>query len=66
MTVIIQEDDKLMQATISEELKSFNYCIHFVTKNLSIFEVLRFRPDILIADYAKKQIINCYEWAQPY
>lgn len=59
--VFIMEDDKLVQEEIVEELKNSNYRILFFPKNESIFELMKFSPDILIRDYKAKKIINCYE-----
>lgn len=59
--VFIMEDDKQVQEEIVEELKNSNYRIHFVPKDESIFELMKFSPDILIRDYRQNKVINCYE-----
>lgn len=60
--VIIQEDDENTQKVISKELDGQNYVIQFVPKELSVFEVMKWNPDIIISDYSTKEIIKCYEW----
>jgi CheY-like chemotaxis protein len=60
--VIIQEDDKDMQRKIADELKGNDYNIQFVPKDLSVFDVMNWNPDIIISDYSTKEIIKCYEW----
>ncbi|MBX9850687.1 MAG: hypothetical protein K2X86_02905 [Cytophagaceae bacterium] len=59
--VFILEDDKAMQKQIAEELKERNYRIHFFSKRDSIFDLMKFSPDILIQDYKNNKVINCYE-----
>ena len=59
--VFILEDDKAMQKQIAEELKESNYRIHFFSKSDSIFDLMKFSPDILIQDYKSNKVINCYE-----
>jgi DNA-binding response OmpR family regulator len=59
--VFIMEDDKQVREEILEELKDRNYRIHFFSKNESIFELMNFSPDILIKDYKRNKVINCYE-----
>jgi DNA-binding response OmpR family regulator len=59
--VFIMEDDKQLQEEIVEELKNSNYRIHFFSKDESIFELMKFSPDILIRDYKQNKVINCYE-----
>ena len=66
MKVFIQEDDKLLQKRIAEDLKEYNYKLHFFSKDDSVFDLLKFNPDILIQDYYKNKVINCYQWAFPY
>lgn len=63
--VFIQEDDLEMQKKIRQELKPYNYIISFFSKSDSSFDLLRFSPDILIQDYAKNKVINCYQWHNP-
>jgi hypothetical protein len=64
--VFIQEDDKLMQKKIAEDLKEYNYSITFFSKDDSAFDILMFNPDILIQDYKTQKIVKCYEWSHPY
>ncbi len=67
LKVFIQEDDKAMKEKISEELKNSNYVISFFSKSdYSAFELLNFNPDIIIQDYKKNKVVNCYQWTLPY
>lgn len=66
MKVFVLEDDKPTQRKIAEDLKEYNYQLHFFSKENSVFDLLKFSPDILIQDYSKKKIVNCYEWSTPY
>jgi PleD family two-component response regulator len=63
LRVFIMEDDKPRQQKIERDLKKHNYKIFFFSKNESVFELLKFNPDILIQDYNKKKILKCHEWA---
>lgn len=60
--VFVLEDDKVTQQKIAEELKEYNYKIQFFPKDESVFDLLKFNPDILIQDYKKNIVIRCYEW----
>ncbi|HEY8402248.1 MAG TPA: hypothetical protein VIK89_13360 [Cytophagaceae bacterium] len=66
LKVFVLEDDKQTQRKIAEDLKEYNYQLHFFSKEDSVFDLLKFSPDILIQDYKKKKIVNCYEWSTPY
>ena len=59
--VFILEDDMKVQEEIREELKNSNYRLHFFSKSDSIFDLMKFSPDILIRDYKENKVINCYE-----
>jgi PleD family two-component response regulator len=62
LRVFVMEDDKPSQQKIERDLKKHNYKIFFFSKNESVFELLKFNPDILIQDYNTKKILNCHEW----
>jgi PleD family two-component response regulator len=62
LRVFVMEDDKPSQLRIERDLKKHNYKIFFFSKDESVFELLKFNPDILIQDYNKKKILKCHEW----
>lgn len=62
LKVFIQEDDRTLRKKITQDLKQHNYRLHFFSKRDSVFDLLKFNPDILIQDYSRKKIVNCYEW----
>jgi DNA-binding NarL/FixJ family response regulator len=65
--VFIQEDEALMRDKISQELKDKkNYKIHFFSKQDSVFDLLKFGPDIVFHDYFKNKATHFYMWAVPY
>jgi hypothetical protein len=64
--VFIQEDDKVIQKKIKEDLKDGDYIITFFSKSDSLFDLLALHPDILIQDYKSNKSINCYEWVESY
>ena len=66
LKVFIQEDDKNRQKKIAKELQQYDYQISFFPKSESAFDLLNFNPDILIQDYEKNKIVNCYQWSTPY
>ena len=66
LRVFIQEDDKVMQKKIAKELQQYDYQIKFFSKSESAFYLLNFNPDILIQDYKKNKVVNCYQWSTPY
>lgn len=65
LKVFILEDEEPIKEKITEDLKGFNYRIYFFSKSESVFDLLKFNPDILIQDYYKNKIINVHEWAVP-
>ncbi|MDF2454880.1 MAG: hypothetical protein K0R51_873 [Cytophagaceae bacterium] len=65
--VFIQEDEKALRDRITEELKDKkNYRLHFFSKEDSIFELLKFGPDIVFHDYFKNKATHFYTWSVPY
>ncbi len=65
--VFIQEDEKLLRDKIRHELKDKkDYNIHFFSKHDSVFELLKFSPDIVFHDYFKNKATLFYTWATPY
>ena len=64
--VFVQEDNKEIQKRILDDYKDNNYRISFFSKSDSTFDLLNFNPDILIQDYLKNKIVNCFEWSTPY
>ncbi len=65
LKVFIQEDDKIMQKKIAEELQQYDYQINFFSKSESAFYLLNFNPDILIQDSKENKVLNCYQWSTP-
>lgn len=65
--VFIQEDEKALRERISLELKDKkNYKVHFFSKQDSVFDLLKFGPDIVFHDYFKNKVTHFYTWAIPY
>ena len=64
--VFVLEDDLANRETITNELRSKNYSLHFFSKDNSVFDLLAFNPDILIHDYFTNKITNCHEWDMAY
>ncbi len=65
--VFIQEDEKLLRDKIIQELKDKkNYHVHFFSKQDSVFDLLKFGPDIVFHDYFKNKATHFYTWAVPY
>lgn len=64
--VFVLEDNLDNRDKIREELKEENYSIHFFSKDNSVFDLLRFTPDILIHDYFKNKITHCHKWNVAY
>jgi CheY-like chemotaxis protein len=62
LRVFVMEDHKPNQQKIEKALKKFRYKIFFFSKNESVFELLKFNPDILIQDYETQKILRCHEW----
>lgn len=60
--VFVLEDNVSNIKTITRELSDKNYNLHFFSKDNSVLDLLTFKPDILIHDYFKKKVTNCYEW----
>jgi hypothetical protein len=65
LKVFIQEDDVPLREKITEDLKDQNYKIYFFSKEDSVFDLIKFTPDILIQDYKKNKVINLHEWSVP-
>ena len=64
--VFVLEDDLSNRETITNELRSKNYSLHFFSKDNSVFDLLAFNPDILIHDYFANKITHCHEWDMAY
>lgn len=64
--VFVLEDDLSNRETITNELRSKNYSLHFFSKDNSVFDLLAFNPDILIHDYFTNKITHCHEWDMAY
>ncbi|HXA02066.1 MAG TPA: hypothetical protein VNW99_08765 [Cytophagaceae bacterium] len=62
LRVFVMEDHKPNQQKIEKALKKFKYKIFFFSKDESVFELLKFSPDILIQDYETQKMIKCHEW----
>lgn len=65
LRVFILEDEERKKEKIKEDLKDRNYKIYFFSKNESIFELIKFHPDILIQDYYKNKVVNLHKWTVP-
>jgi DNA-binding NtrC family response regulator len=64
--VFVMEDDREMRSLIESQLGTKEYNISFFSKMDSIFDLLKFSPDILIQDFATNKVTNVYQWAIPY
>ena len=65
LKVFIQEDEEAVRRRIAEELKDKNYKIYFFPKSESVFDLLKFHPDIVIQDYRKNKVLKLHEWTVP-
>ncbi len=59
--VFIQEDDEKQRVIILDELKHFNYLITFFPKEESLFDLIDLKPDMVIPDYQKMEVIDCHQ-----
>ena len=64
--VFVFEDNLSNRTKITEALKDKNYVLHFFSKDNSVFDLLRFTPDIFIHDYFKNKITHCHKWNVAY
>lgn len=64
--VFVIEDEMPIRKKILEEVKDLNWKVSFFSKEDSIFDLLKFGPDILVQDYLKNKVIRIYEWEIPY
>lgn len=64
--VFVLEDDLSNRETITNELRSKNYSLHFFSKDNSVFDLLAFNPDIIIHDYFENKVTHCHEWDMAY
>lgn len=60
--VFVLEDNLSNRKKITNELRDKNYILHFFSKDTSVFDLLTFKPDILIHDYFTNKITHCHEW----
>jgi hypothetical protein len=65
LKVFIQEDDEPQREKIAIDLKDQNYKIYFFSKDESVFDLIKFSPDILIQDYKKNKVLKLHEWSVP-
>lgn len=61
VNVFIQEDDESQRLIIRDELKHFNYLITFFPKEESLFDLIDLKPDMVISDYKKMEVIDCHQ-----
>jgi CheY-like chemotaxis protein len=66
LKVFILEDNPSNREIIVRDLSEKRYLLHFFSKNDSIIELLAFNPDIVIQDYFKNKVTNCYQWSEAY
>jgi hypothetical protein len=64
--VFVIEDEMPVRTKILEEVKDLNWKVSFFSKEDSIFDLLKFGPDILVQDYLKNKVTRIYEWDIPY
>ena len=62
LKVFILEDDKPNQERIAKDFQGMGYKISFFSKDESVFDLLKFYPDILIQDYKNKKVSTYEEW----
>ena len=62
LKVFIMEDDKPNQERITKDFLGMDYKISFFSKNESVFDLLKFYPDILIQDYKSNKMLKYEEW----
>jgi|GEM_PF-1017790 len=62
LKVFVLEDDKPNQERITQDFQGMGYKISFFSKNESIFDLLKFYPDILIQDYKNNKVLRYDEW----
>lgn len=64
--VFVLEDNLNNIQKITDELSDKNYNLHFFSKDNSVFDLLAFKPDILIHDYFTDKVTHCHEWDMAY
>lgn len=64
--VFVLEDNLNNIKKITAELSDKNYNLHFFSKDNSVFDLLAFKPDILIHDYFADKITHCHKWGMAY
>jgi len=64
--VFVLEDNLSNIQKITNELSDKNYNLHFFSKDNSVFDLLTFKPDILIHDYFENKVTLCHEWDMAY
>lgn len=64
LNVFILEDDFMERDKITQTLAAArsDYKVRFFSKSEPIFDLLNFYPDIIIADFQKKSVINWKDW----
>ncbi|MBX9850364.1 MAG: hypothetical protein K2X86_01240 [Cytophagaceae bacterium] len=65
LKVFVQEDEIVLREKIEDELKNQNYKIYFFSKDESVFDLIKFNPDIVIQDYKSQKVLNLHEWSVP-
>ena len=64
LNVFILEDDFIERDKITKILEEerADYKVRFFSKSESIFDLLNFYPDLIIADFNTKSVINWKDW----
>ncbi len=61
--IFVISDTKILNARLHYFLNDYvNYELHFVPKNLDLFDILNFNPDVIVMDEDVNNVIKCHEW----
>ncbi|MCU0415576.1 MAG: hypothetical protein MUE33_00190 [Cytophagaceae bacterium] len=66
LKIFVIEDDRTLHRRITRELSAVPCKISFFSTSDSVFDLLKFHPDVVIHDYKLQKVTKLNEWAIPY
>ena len=62
--IFVISDTKVLNSKLNQFLNDYeNYEVHFIPKELDLFDILNYEPDVVVMDEDVNNVVKCYEWA---
>lgn len=61
--IFVISDTKVLNAKLNYFLNDYvNYELHFIPKDLDLFDILNYNPDVIVMDEEVNNVVKCHEW----